>query len=747
MNTQKSGPSPALYQRLLFTWLATARKYIYHYPDRPDLACYGTGYNNWGVQTNQKALAAFAVTAMDPTFNARLAGMPQTEAQDLALAMLRFSCASHVSGNYHCTDHEQWGHTWISGLGVERMWHAVEALDSALTSCDRECLRAMLLSECDWLLDNYAVQAGPVENNKPESNLWNGAILFRAHALYPDASRRDAYAEKGARFLANAVSVPGDAKSDQKFDGKRLGDLHVGHNYFASFALDHHHYLNVGYMAICLSNIAMLHFMYKRLGIPAPAILYLHARELWQLVKTCTAPDGRLVRIGGDTRVRYCYCQDYCLPAWLWALDYLGDTDVIGFEKGWLALVGREVKVNNDGSFLSQRCDTLTKVSPYYYTRLEADRAATLSMAAYWRSRYNLAVKERRASGIAVLSGWSEEYHGAVMARGAQRLASWVWMSGEPPTGLCLPIDHSNLVEWKENLNGEVRGLGKTTTPRVTEHKETLFDGGFISMGMTYFITQGLAGEGQKDEELGGQQVVFAALPDDQTCILLQYARANELRRTYLAGVKGIKLSVPNDIFNGNQRRYTTQRGVTMLRGVGSRQSVWRTRSAWLNVDNSLSVAGVYGIDQLSVYRPGHRQIGIKGKPEGGGMLYTDEICAPCRIDTHSVNPGTVLYDVGCVLLAAATAVETKKRVALNSYVRIDTGAGSLVRLVSARGRDGKTYLLAANFDVRAMEVALDLPGAASIKNVADGTIVKRSADGKLRWVVAGKGAGVWVGE
>jgi hypothetical protein len=55
----------------------------------------------------------------------------------------------------------------------------------------------------------------------------------------------------------------------------------------------------------------MLHFTCLQKEWHAPEALYHHCRELWDLVKSLTFPDGRILRIGGDSRVRNAYCQDY----------------------------------------------------------------------------------------------------------------------------------------------------------------------------------------------------------------------------------------------------------------------------------------------------------------------------------------------------------------------------------------------------------------------------------------------------
>ena len=147
------------------------------------------------------------------------------------------------------------------------------------------------------------------------------------------------------------------------YDGKKVKDAFVGANFFNSFACNHHRYMNVGYMVICLSNIAMLHFSLKARRAKAPEALYHNVYDLWKLIRSCTFEDGRLWRIGGDTRVRYSYCQDYALPMWALMQDKY-DEDCTGFEKGWLEILKTETVYNGDGSFLSSRIDYLKDLFP-----------------------------------------------------------------------------------------------------------------------------------------------------------------------------------------------------------------------------------------------------------------------------------------------------------------------------------------------------------------------------------------------
>ena len=181
------------YLDMLRPWAEAMKPYLFTPDDRPDLTYFGDGTKGWGEQTNAKAFAAYAV----------LAAMPGGEPKwlDTALALLRYSLESHKEGSYHVTDGEdvRWGHTWISALGIERMMHGVDAIWEHLTEEDRALLRKVLVSEADRALTKQALVAGlrKEDGNKPESNMWNGAIMLRVASMYPDAPNAAEYIRRG----------------------------------------------------------------------------------------------------------------------------------------------------------------------------------------------------------------------------------------------------------------------------------------------------------------------------------------------------------------------------------------------------------------------------------------------------------------------------------------------------------------------------------------------------------------------
>lgn len=692
MNEPPSRPPDSILSRkssLLRNWCAWAESVIRETPDRKG-AYFGSGFDVWGVQTNQKALAAMAAGAEDAGDGAR------GHRQDLALRMLRFSMGTHQTGADRLMDGGKWGHTWISVLGLERMLHVLPSLVSLMSESDQRALRRLLLSEADWLTDHCPVEAGKVTSNKPESNLWNGSLLYRVAMMAPDAERTEAYVEKATRFLLNGISVDADARGSERFLDRPLRDWHVDSQFFDSMALNHHEYLNVGYMVICLSQVALLHFACRQNGWPAPAALYHHAEDLWHLVRIMTFPDGRLARIGGDTRTRYTYCQDYLPLVWRLAedLEWTGlDPEQ---DRAWLGTMEKEATANGDGSFFGQRLSKLKEGSWNYYSRLESDRASVLSTEIIWADLFPGSLPSPLAASGPV--AWQDDFHGAAMIRDDKHLVSWTWQAALPPQGLCLPIDRSDLGEWHQNLGGEIIGRGLRNRQVVESHDMEVFKGGFVTWGITTHISENLPGEGNPNPlHMARQFTVAAALPDGKTLIVYQSCRS--CIRDRVRSIKGLLLNVPNDLFNQGTRTYTTSIDRTVLRGAdGGSEQVRPLGGSWVNIDDVISVIPARGSDALCLFQPGVRNIGIKSYPhastEGlGGSLWADQICLPFR-ENIDIEPGEILYENTFAVVSGINAAGTAERAA--SMISLQTKPGGLTEVI-CRTEQGAVCVLLIN--------------------------------------------------
>ena len=698
--SQNGDPMTNEYMKSLAKWVESSLEDVSTVPGREDLSCYGPGYDGWGVQTNQKALSAYAVLGLLMRPGDKVAGKTKDEIMELAIRMLRFSLETHIEGSSNCLDSgKKWGHTWISALGIERMMPAVEAINDKLTDKDKELLKKVILSEADWLLEKYKIVAGLMENNKPESNIWNGAILYRATIMYPDCPNAAKYKEKGTQFFVNAISTPSDKTSSAVYDGKKVSDLFIDANFYNSFALGHHGYLNVGYMAICLSNIAYLHFSCKARGIAAPEALYHHAEELCKLLKQLTFPNGRQLRIGGDTRMRYTYCQEYTIPTWLFAADKYADTDCLKFEKDWIEVVKKEQNFNEDGSFFGKRMAKLKNASPLYFTRLESDRANSLALAALWHSKFKSLNTKTAAEKNSESFAWSERSFGSCLVRTDKNIRSWTWMAGVTPFGLCMPTNDSSLAEWDFNLAGQIRGTGKVHSSKVLRHQEYLFPDGFLTIGRLQITSSEQLAEGQKDDIVAEEHIAYAALPDGVSSLCMQYAKASS--RVYVKSAKGLMLNIPNDVFNDFRRSFLTPEKKFEFKGLEAPFGAVKLDSKVVNIDGKLNVELIHGADSLALNRQSERQIGIFGRwaPLGEKPntenLYAEELCSKFTQKTKRYEAGELILDE-CFAIQARDKIEPIKAPrAINLDVK-DIPADC--RVAAFRGADDMIYVLAANF-------------------------------------------------
>lgn len=696
---------PYDFTKYLKEWIVYSQQYLYTMKDRPDLMCYGvgsnTGGNSWGMQTNQKALAAFIIASYSPEIDWSGTELTSQKVREQGLAMLRFTLASHKTGDYHCTHGNHWGGNWICALGTTRMLHAINAVWDDLTDKDKFDLRRVLISECDWLISEYPIKAGLTSDNHPESNIWNGSILYQTACLYPDAPNREKYLDKATRFFINGISTENDKYSDVVYDGIKVKDAFVGANMFDTMACNHHGYMNVGYMVICLSNLAMLYFWCKERGHKLPEAFDHHVIDAWKLIRSCTFEDGRLWRIGGDSRIRYCYCQDYALPMWA-LMSERYDEDCSDLIRGWLNQVDTEVINNADGSFLSDRLSFMLETTPYYYTRVESDRACTLSMLGYWTRMFDIDGRSKTK----IFDVWHDNYHGSVMVRGENRKASFTWRASAAPTGICVPSDCSNLAEWKHNLTGCVNSFGAINNDRVITHTELLFDGGFLTFGQTASESRRFFCEGYRLDTTEIKTLAFAALDDDQTVICIQYSVSPN--RFFAKSFDSLLLRLPNDVYNKNLRKFYFDNSELDIKGGkhAIKQNV--KVGKWINIDNKI---GVSAIDELTIKCPKFRQIDISvqndtdidSNREGYGSLYTNDIVASYSDKPLWLNPDDEIYRTAFAV-NIGTSEDTKK---MHETLTLQKMKSDDLIAVSVQAANGKDYLLVLNIGKNTINVEL----------------------------------------
>ncbi len=217
-------------------WAEWADRERFVHPVDSSLACYGPGYLHWGVQSNWNYAAALAtLTVQSDVADA-------AKWRDQAVSALRYALATHVTGKLFGNDGKQWGHTWISTLGIERAMHGIYHLLPHLTDEDAAALRRVFVSEANWLYREarrgnhagvVAGKWGSSGKNAPESNIWCGSFLWRIAHAYPDEPDVAAWKERAHEYFINGISIEADAGDSSLVAGKPIRERYAGANFFS----------------------------------------------------------------------------------------------------------------------------------------------------------------------------------------------------------------------------------------------------------------------------------------------------------------------------------------------------------------------------------------------------------------------------------------------------------------------------------------------------------------------------------
>ena len=641
------------------------------------LLYYGTGEAaHWPVQSNLNVAAAFAI-----------AGIVQNDEEKIntALKMFRYCFRTHVTGDMTCTCAGRWGRHWISVLGLERAAHAINAIMPYFSEDDKARYKALRISECDFLLD-YPVVAeitGANHKNKPESNAWNGGFLWRCALDYPDHELVNRWKEQGCSLLANAISYYTDAECETIFDGKPLKEWHVGANFTENYSLDHHGYMNAGYSFVTLSNIAMLHYNFKEKNQTPPDTLYLHAKDLWSVIKNFVFDDGRMLRTGGDNRTRYTYCQVYMLPVFLFAAGYLNDPDAMRLADNCMELMFQEQEINGDGSYYSKRLEEVRKYSYYYYVRLESDPAVVLSQEVYWKNKFKF---PEAAAGKLPETVWSDDFHGTHLIKKDNTIRSFTTAAHRfsGPITLCVPADRSDMAEWFGNLSS--RFVFNRAGCNTVYSNGTQSSNSFTHNCAVEWYNDLPLGEGEEKYCVNRVQTAAAALPDGKTVLVIE--RAVGIKDEMYEEIIPLNFSMPNDIFNGNKRVYTADNYKYVSTPLPEQEQDIDTRCSKLVIDGRLTVATVVPGSTLHIIKKPHRSAHVIDK-KTLKSLYVDFISTESASKFRYCSKGEVISDT-----AVAVSADAPENFA-NGAKYFSEGD---LRAVEITGADGKKYTFAANF-------------------------------------------------
>ncbi|MDD3153453.1 MAG: hypothetical protein PHS41_01190 [Victivallaceae bacterium] len=671
---------------ILNSWLDRLDQSLTTPAEAPNVQYYGTGEStHWAIQSNWNvvgALTARGVLQKDP------------RSIHTALAIFRYLLGTHRTGDLVATDGKQWQNHWISVLGIERAACCLKLLTPFMTAEDQLRFKNLQLDMAEWLLDEYDVAAGLdglSGRNRPESNLWNGAFLHRMCLDYPDHPRCHEFRKKGTKLLLNGISLEQDASSLSRFDGIALQEWHVGANFTENYSLDHHAYMNIGYSFICLSHVAFTHYYFKLSGAQAPEALYLHAKELWQTVKNFVFADGRLLRIGGDTRARYTYCQVYALVVFLFAGDYWQDEEARSMQSGLLAILDKEQQINQDGSFYGKRLANIRQQSYYYYTRLESDPAVALANVLTISDRLGISDSGTIGGKQNPPCFWTDDFHAAALLRTGNSIRSFVADGGQGPMALCLAADRSDMAEWQSNFFFNF-GLHRNQH-HVLRHNILRGKDQFVGTSVTEWSEEEPYGEGEEVYRVIRSYAAVAGLPDGKTLLVCEYVIA--IKDATLDFRQTVNWQLPNDCFNGGKRWYRGGNNFTCTTASRPGQSLLiPTHTTLLHVDGT-TLESIYGVEQFFIrQRETPAIVGQSMRARKLHSLFTDEICGEYHPSAR-VKKGACLADTAFCI----TADTQWEQSIANAGKTQQLPTEGLLRAMLCRGVNRVQYGFAVNFD------------------------------------------------
>ena len=641
-------------------WLAWAES---EWTDSSD----GQGF--WGVEGGSSlayygqgaylAAATLAVESGVGEGDARLPG--RAGLIERALASYRRIFSRHVGR--HGQSEGAWGRYWGSPSLVERLACFVHLLRPHMSEADLALWRDMLSDEAD------CHAAEPVETNRfcahgethGERNYWRGLLLFRAAAELSDDPRSDGWYRKGLEYCVNAVSVPGDAESEDRVDGAPIRDLFRGANVHPEFVFEHHGAVSVDYSLHVLAFHVMATLSARLAGRSLPEAASHHIADLWRVAREFILPNGRIAFVGGVCRPRYMLSQAYLLPVLLYFGSLHRDDRALALAPRVAEILSRDRARSADGSFFSARGEGVRRFAaehaPHYPYRLEADAVIAHGVAWLMGERADLA---RPAGGGDVPAPGpsftvASPDAGIVVHRNAHGLFSAYWKrlghaEADPPMLLCVPSANPDRVDWLSN--GAT--VFKAFRPKrdVTRATCATFANGF-AVGAR--IREGL--RLNSDDGWGwtfDQQVVLALLPDGKTLLRMERTRARAEADLY--EVAGLNLNLAKDVFCETPITLNSAEGEERVPGLGGEDRLFALRTSWVNVSGELGVVALYGPEAFT-----YEQHGVRRRQYA--TLLVDRLYYPLLREHRRVAPGETLVDTA-VLLRPNDAAQVTREIA-----------------------------------------------------------------------------------
>lgn len=253
------------------------------------------GYWGDGVSAGNQGIRAISDVVLTSAallkYSNALKGAERKEFLRRAIAGIRYSVATHVTGKEKCVDGKQWGNSWQSGMWVGTLAFGTWLIWDELDAQTKQDFENVVAFEADRFL-KVKPPSGRWHDTKAEENGWDLTCISVAANMFPSHPRAAAWNEKAIEYMMNVLSVRQDKKDNTMVDGRPVSDWNCTENMHPDFTLENHNMLHPSYIqcsSYFLTECAM-HYAYGRRPVPQAASH--HLMDAWRMFQTLLLPSG-----------------------------------------------------------------------------------------------------------------------------------------------------------------------------------------------------------------------------------------------------------------------------------------------------------------------------------------------------------------------------------------------------------------------------------------------------------------------
>ncbi|UCS93194.1 hypothetical protein KZP23_21485 [Echinicola marina] len=197
---------------------------------------------------------SLAVSLRMGLYDSDVTGVSPKVATAKTIQLIRSLVHSHLANSK-----DGWGRKWQSALWAGYSSFAAWMMWDKLDHQTRMEVMAMIYNECDWVMKNkgmagikvYQDRTGEIASpgdTGAEENAWDSLILTVACAMMPEHPKQSEWMKKTIFLNLNALSVPSDLDSNEKYNGIPLNNWLVGSNINEDGTVVNHHFIHPDYM-------------------------------------------------------------------------------------------------------------------------------------------------------------------------------------------------------------------------------------------------------------------------------------------------------------------------------------------------------------------------------------------------------------------------------------------------------------------------------------------------------------------